>query len=94
LTTGDQVVLHPVGAYNITQSMQFITYRPAVVMIGLDGEVHVIRRREDLSYVQELEQVPEHLGGGLKPLTETNGKSMRLVTHQNGTPVLTGRSGL
>jgi len=63
LTTGDQVVLHPVGAYNITQSMQFITYRPAVVMIGTDGEVHVIRRRENLEYVQQLEEVPEHLGG-------------------------------
>jgi diaminopimelate decarboxylase len=61
LTTGDQVVLHPVGAYNITQSMQFITYRPAVVMIGLDGRVHVIRRRENLQYVQELEEVPAHL---------------------------------
>jgi hypothetical protein len=61
LTTGDHVVLHPVGAYNITQSMQFITYRPAVVMIGLDGAVHVIRRRENLAYVQELEEVPEHL---------------------------------
>jgi hypothetical protein len=61
LTTGDQVVLHPVGAYNITQSMQFITYRPAVVMIGLDGKVHVIRRRENLDYVQKLEIVPKHL---------------------------------
>jgi len=61
LTTGDQVVLHPVGAYNITQSMQFITYRPAVVMIGLDGTVHVIRRRENLDYVQKLEVVPKHL---------------------------------
>jgi diaminopimelate decarboxylase len=61
LTTGDQVVLFPVGAYNITQSMQFITYRPAVVMIGLDQRVHVIRRREDLRYVQELEEIPAHL---------------------------------
>jgi len=61
LTTGDQVVLHPVGAYNITQSMQFITYRPAVVMIGLDGVVHAIRRRENLDYVQKLEVVPKHL---------------------------------
>jgi diaminopimelate decarboxylase len=61
LTTGDQVVLHPVGAYNLSQSMQFITYRPAVVMIGLDGAVHLIRRREDLNYVQELEEIPAHL---------------------------------
>lgn len=63
LTTGDQVVLHPVGAYNITQSMQFITYRPAVVMIDSERKVHVIRRRENLDYVQELEAVPGHLTG-------------------------------
>ncbi len=63
LTTGDQVVIHPVGAYNITQSMQFIAYRPAVVMVGLDREVHLIRAREDLRYVQELEQVPDYLHG-------------------------------
>jgi diaminopimelate decarboxylase len=61
LTTGDQVVLHPVGAYNITQSMQFITYRPAVVMIDSERNVHVIRQRENLDYVQELEAVPSHL---------------------------------
>jgi diaminopimelate decarboxylase len=61
LGAGDHVVLHPVGAYNITQSMQFIAYRPAVVMIGLDGTVHVIRRRENLDYVQELEEMPAHL---------------------------------
>jgi len=70
LTTGDQVVLHPVGAYNITQSMQFITYRPAVVMIDSERNVHVIRRRENLEYVQELEAVPGHLSAnapGPKP---------------------------
>ena len=64
LTTGDQVVMHPVGAYNITQSMQFIAYRPAVVMVGTDQKVHVIRRREDLGYVQALESVPPHLATG------------------------------
>jgi diaminopimelate decarboxylase len=70
LTTGDQVVLHPVGAYNITQSMQFITYRPAVVMIDGERKVHVIRHRENLEYVQELEAVPGHLStnaAGAKP---------------------------
>lgn len=61
LTTGDRLVMHPVGAYNITQAMQFITYRPAVVMIGEDQQVHLIRQREDLRYVQELEQVPAYL---------------------------------
>jgi diaminopimelate decarboxylase len=61
LTTGDQVVMHPVGAYNQTQSMQFITYRPAVVMTGPGGQVHLIRRRENLEYVQEMEVIPHHL---------------------------------
>ena len=61
LTAGDQIVMHPVGAYNITQAMQFITYRPAVVMIGSDGRTHVIRKRENLDYVQALELLPEHL---------------------------------
>jgi diaminopimelate decarboxylase len=32
-------LLHPVGAYNVTQSMQFIALRPAVVLIALDGFV-------------------------------------------------------
>ena len=81
LTTGDHVVLHPVGAYNITQAMQFITYRPAVVMIGLDGVVHVIRRREDLDYVQELEEVPEHL----------RSHRLKLVPRVDDTPA--GRNG-
>jgi diaminopimelate decarboxylase len=61
LTTGDQVVMHPVGAYNVTQSMQFIAYRPAVVMIDEAGTPQLIRRKEDLRYVQELEEVPVHL---------------------------------
>ena len=61
LRAGDAVVMHPVGAYNITQTMQFITYRPAVVMIDPDCGVHVIRRREVLADVQGPEQVPAHL---------------------------------
>ena len=61
LTTGDQVVMHPVGAYNQTQSMQFITYRPAVVMTGPGQKVHLIRKRENLEYVQAMELVPGHL---------------------------------
>lgn len=33
LHRGEQVVIHPVGAYNVTQSMQFIEMKPAVVMV-------------------------------------------------------------
>jgi diaminopimelate decarboxylase len=91
LTTGDQVVLHPVGAYNITQSMQFITYRPAVVMIGLDGKVHLIRRREDLRYVQELEEIPAHLDETALNLDLTTGPPAKQNGHANGTHALNGR---
>jgi hypothetical protein len=41
--------------------MQFIDLRPAVVLIGLDGSPHVIRRREVLDDVERAEQVPAHL---------------------------------
>ena len=61
LSTGQQIVIHPVGAYNITQSMQFITYRPRVVMIGSEGQVDVIRDRETLEAVEALEVLPERL---------------------------------
>ena len=61
LEVDDKLVLHPVGAYNLTQSMQFIGLRPAVVLIGLDGSVNVIRRREKLIDVENGEQVPTYL---------------------------------
>lgn len=61
LRAGDAVVMHPVGAYNLTQSMQFISYRPAVVLIGTDGAVHLIRRRERLEDVSGPESTPAHL---------------------------------
>ena len=61
LEVNDKLVLHPVGAYNLTQSMQFICLRPAVVLIGLDGSVNVIRRRENLIDIENGEQVPPYL---------------------------------
>ncbi len=61
LEIGDQLVLHPVGAYNLSQSMQFIAFRPAVILIGLDGSVEVIRRREKLADIEQAEQVPMRL---------------------------------
>ena len=58
---GDHLVLHPVGAYNLTQSMQFIAYRPAAVLIGLDGAGEVIRARETLEDVERPERLPQRL---------------------------------
>jgi diaminopimelate decarboxylase len=61
LNKGDQVVVHKVGAYNMTQWMQFIAMRPTVIMIDLKGETHIIRQKETLQYLEMLEQMPAHL---------------------------------
>jgi len=61
LNKGDDFVIHHVGAYNMTQWMQFITLRPRVVMIDTKGEVHVIREKETMESVTQFEVVPEHL---------------------------------
>jgi len=53
--TGDRLVIERIGAYNITQWMQFITYRPNVILIDLEGKVHLIKRREDLDTFKNLE---------------------------------------
>lgn len=61
LNKGDQIVVHNVGAYNITQWMQFITLRPKVVLIDSNSRVHIIRESEELANIQGLERVPEML---------------------------------
>lgn len=66
LSAGDALVIHPVGAYNITQSMQFIGYRPRVVMVMENGLVEVIREAEDLAHVERLERLPAALVHGGK----------------------------
>ncbi len=61
LKRGTRLIISPVGAYNNTQSMQFIQYRPNVVLIGENGEVDVIREAEDLSDITRREKLPERL---------------------------------
>ncbi|MDD3606054.1 MAG: alanine racemase [Candidatus Cloacimonas acidaminovorans] len=58
---GDTVIISPVGAYNVTQWMQFIEYRPNVCLINETGEVDVIRSQEDLSDLTSREYIPDHL---------------------------------
>jgi diaminopimelate decarboxylase len=41
--------------------MQFICYRPAVVMIDQNGVAHVVRKAEGLATMNALEAVPAHL---------------------------------
>jgi len=51
LNRGSILTLSPVGAYNYTQAMQFIRYKPAVVMIDNDGSHRLIKDVDDLSTV-------------------------------------------
>lgn len=61
LKRGDHVVVHTVGAYNMTQWMQFIALRPAVVIIDMNDKPHVIRSRETLGSIEQAEVLPEYL---------------------------------
>ena len=56
--TGDQLVIERVGAYNVTQWMQFITYRPNVVLIDRHGKSHLIRKKESLDTFKNAELKP------------------------------------
>jgi len=58
LPVGSQVVIRTVGAYNLTQSMQFIHLRPAVAMVGRDGQHGVIRTAETLDDLCRGEELP------------------------------------
>jgi diaminopimelate decarboxylase len=61
LNKGDLVVVHRVGAYNMTQWMQFITLRPNVVLIDLQGNTHLIRQHETVETLTMQEKVPDYL---------------------------------
>jgi diaminopimelate decarboxylase len=61
LPKGTRIILSPMGAYNVTQWMQFIRYRPGVAMIMEDGKLEEIRRPEKLEDVTGPEYVPEKL---------------------------------
>jgi len=61
LNVGDSLVFSQVGAYNNTQWMQFIEYRPNVVMVHDDEQVSVIRAAEDLKVITAQELIPDHL---------------------------------
>jgi diaminopimelate decarboxylase len=61
LKRDDNVVVHSVGAYNMTQWMQFIALRPAIVMIDMDGNPHIIRKRETLESIEQDEVLPKYL---------------------------------
>ena len=53
--TGDQLVIERIGAYNVTQWMQFITYRPNVLLINSEGKSQVIKKKETLGTFKNTE---------------------------------------
>jgi diaminopimelate decarboxylase len=57
---GDVLVIRDVGAYNFSQSLQFIQPRPAVVMIT-KGNIEHLRLPETTEYICQLERIPDHL---------------------------------
>jgi len=61
MNKGEHVVIARIGAYNMTQWMQFITLRPKIVLIDADSKLHVIRKNETNESVTSLEHVPGYL---------------------------------
>jgi len=58
---GQNVVISRIGAYNMTQWMQFINHRPPIIMIDHDGQTHLIRKRETNESITREEVIPEYL---------------------------------
>lgn len=61
LTSDEVLMFTHTGAYNNTQWMQFIEYRPAVVLVRDDSRVDLIRERENLDSMQAQERLPADL---------------------------------
>ncbi len=51
LDRGSILSISPVGAYNYTQAMQFIRYKPAVVLIDTKGKPRLIKEVDDLATI-------------------------------------------
>jgi diaminopimelate decarboxylase len=66
LNKGDNVVIARIGAYNMTQWLQFIHLRPKVVLIDQDKKVHIIRKEENMETFSSQERIPEYLKNGNK----------------------------
>lgn len=61
LDKGEHIIISRIGAYNMTQWMQFINYRPKVVMIDEKEQIYIIREGENHESMNALDIVPEHL---------------------------------
>ena len=61
LRTGDRIVVNRVGAYNMTQWMQFIAARPNIVMVSPSGVAAIVRRAETVETLVQQEEMPTWL---------------------------------
>lgn len=61
LAPGTPLVFNPVGAYCVTQWMQFIEYRPNIVLVAENGDLELIREKEDLEDIIRREHIPDRL---------------------------------
>ena len=61
LHQGDHIVIERVGAYNMTQWLQFITLRPNIVLIDMNKNMHIIRNSETNKIFKNSENLPDHL---------------------------------
>jgi diaminopimelate decarboxylase len=61
MNPGDPVVIKRIGAYNMTQWLQFIDLRPKIIMIDRNKKVHVIRENETNATFESIERVPDYL---------------------------------
>ncbi|MCA9787329.1 MAG: hypothetical protein KC488_12310, partial [Candidatus Cloacimonetes bacterium] len=61
LNTGDTLVIRKVGAYNLSQSTQFIHGRPAVLLVDEQQGVHVVRVAETAETMRIQDRLPAHL---------------------------------
>jgi diaminopimelate decarboxylase len=61
LRVGDRVVIRNVGAYNVTQWMQFISERPNVVLVSAKGQHGLIRKAETVETLTQQELIPTWL---------------------------------
>ena len=57
----DNVVIKRVGAYNMTQWMQFITMRPKIILIDTNSNTHIVRENETGENISSMERLPKHL---------------------------------
>ena len=83
LDRGSVLTISPVGAYNNTQAMQFIRYRPATVLIDKDSNVHILKEADNLD-----QAVQKVLDDGLRTKDILSKGKKEVSTSQMGDAII------